>query len=405
MDLLKSNRVTESKKFGFSPNVFYLGLVSFLTDISSEMIVNLLPLFLSQVIGIGTNLIGLIEGIAESTATLAKIFSGWLSDRLGKRKIFTVIGYGLSTVAKPFLYFAGSWVVVLGVRFAERLGKGLRTAPRDALLADSVTKNQMGKGFGFHRAMDTLGAVLGIVGAVLVVLMLQKNQFILDLHTFRTIVVISIVPAVIALILLIVYVHDRKREPHQRVAGSIKTLDKRYKLFLLIMFVFTLGNSSDAFLILRASNLNISIIGILLIMALFNLVHVVTAIPAGMLSDRFGRKKVIITGWIIYAFVYLGFALAIASWQIVLLFATYGLYYGTTDGVAKAFVADMVPSEKRGVAYGFYHGVVGIALFPASLIAGILWQKINPAAPFYFGAILATIAAIALLFVTGRKKE
>ena len=390
--------------FGLNPNVFFLGLVSFLTDVSSEMIFTLLPLFLFNVLHAPTTIIGLIEGAAESIASLLRIFSGWLSDRLGKRKFLTILGYGLSTFAKPFMYIVTTCSLAFGVRFADRVGKGIRTAPRDALVADSLTPEQRGKGFGLHRAMDTFGAVVGIISAVVVVFLWQGENWALTRDTYQQLVLIGVIPAVLALFIFF-FVREPKREilegapPTAKLGGLLSGFDKRFKLFLGITFLFTLGNSSDAFLILRAQNLGNPVLYILLMLVLFNFVYASISTPAGILSDKLGRKRIILLGWLVYALVYLGFALVSpsASWQLWLLFALYGLYYGLAEGVARAFVADLVPAERRGTAYGLFHGVVGITLLPASLIAGWLWQAVNPAAPFLFGAGLAFLAMIALL--------
>jgi MFS family permease len=408
----KQIKVTERKRiFGLNPNIFFLGLVSFLTDVSSEMIFTLLPLFLANILGAAAVIIGFIEGVAESTASLFRIFSGWLSDRLGERKSLAIIGYGLSTLAKPFMYIAATWGLVLGVRFADRLGKGIRTAPRDALVADSVSAEERGKGFGFHRAMDTSGAALGLVVAAAVVFFLQKGNLELVRNTYQWLVLIGIVPAVLALFMFFFVREARKGSSEQNdfnsktsprsfdrsFSGTKTGFDKRFKVFLGIMFLFTLGNSSDAFLILRAQNVGNCVLYILLMLILFNIVYATVSIPAGILSDKLGRRRIIVFGWLVYAFTYLGFALASASWQIWLLFAFYGVYYGLAEGVARAFVADLVPEDRRGTAYGLFHGIVGITLLPASVIAGWLWQAFSPAAPFYFGAGLAFLAMIGLL--------
>ena len=391
--------------FGLNPNVFFLGLVSFLTDVSSEMIFTLLPLFLANILGAATVIIGFIEGVAESTASLLKIFSGWLSDKLGKRKSLAFIGYGLSTLAKPFMYIATTWGLVLGVRFADRFGKGVRTAPRDALVADSVSAEQRGKAFGFHRAMDTSGAALGLVLAAAVVFLLQKGALELIRDTYQWLVLIGIIPAVLSLFIFF-FIREASRGPSPQSQseclekdsqGTKAGFDNRFKLFLGIMFLFTLGNSSDAFLILRAQNLGSPVLYILLMLVLFNVVYAAVSIPAGMLSDKLGRRWIIFLGWLIYALSYLGFAVASASWHMWLLFALYGVYYGLAEGVARAFVADLVPEDRCGTAYGLFHGVVGITLLPASVIAGWLWQAISPAAPFYFGAGLAFLAMVGLL--------
>jgi MFS family permease len=401
----KQSQIKGRKRiFGLNPNIFFLGLVSFLTDVSSEMIFTLLPLFLANILGVATVIIGFIEGVAESTASLINIFSGWLSDRLGKRKSLAVIGYGLSTVVKPFMYVTTTWGLVLGVRFVDRFGKGIRTAPRDALLADSVSAEERGKGFGFHRAMDTSGAALGIFAAAAVVFLFQRGTLELVRNTYQWLVLIGLIPAVLSLFIFF-FVREARNSSspknHSEVDRSSQDtkagLDNRFKLFLGIMFLFTLGNSSDAFLILRAQNLGNCVLYILLMLILFNIVYSSVSIPAGMLSDKLGRRRIIVLGWLVYAATYLGFAVASASWQIWLLFAFYGVYYGLAEGVARAFVADLVPEDRRGTAYGLFHGIVGVSLLPASVIAGWLWQAISPAAPFYFGAGLAFLAMLGML--------
>ena len=397
--------------FGFSRNVFFLGVVSFLTDVSSEMIFTLLPLFLLNVLRVGTPVIGLIEGIAEGTASLLKVLSGWLSDRLGRRKGLAVFGYSLSTLVKPFLYFATTWGAAAGVRFVDRVGKGIRTSPRDALVADSAPPEEMGKSFGFHRSMDTLGAVLGLSVAALVVYVVQQGGLELTRDAFQTIVLVGIVPAVLAVLVLLFFVRERGKGagsespaasfggPPAEAVNARKGFDLRFKLFLVVVVVFTLGNSSDAFLILRAQDLGFSVPQVLLLFVAFNLVYALVSLPAGLVSDRLGRKGVIVVGWSIYALAYLGLAVTSAAWQVWLLFALYGLYYGVAEGVSRAFVADLVPAERRGTAYGLYHTAVGLSLLPASLIAGWLWHLIGPEAPFFFGAVTAGVAALGFLLL------
>ncbi len=401
----------ESRVLGMSRNVFFLGVVSFLTDVSSEMIFTLLPLFLKNVLSVGLPVIGLVEGIAEGTASLLKVFSGWLSDRLGRRKSLAVVGYGLSTLAKPALYFAGNWGMAAGVRFADRVGKGIRTSPRDALVADSSTPEEMGKSFGFHRGMDTAGAVLGLGLAAAIVYLVQRGGLELTKDAFQTIILVGVVPAVLAVAVLVLFVRERKGaigsppvgaeacEDDGTPASRQGGFDLRFKVFLAIVVVFTLGNSSDAFLVLRAQNLDFSVVRILLLLLVFNAVYAAVSAPAGSISDRLGRKGVIMVGWAIYAITYLGLALASEAWHVWLLVALYGLYYGVAEGVTRAFVADIVPCERRGTAYGLYHTAVGLSLLPASLIAGWLWHLVGPAAPFYFGAGMAAaaMAAFALL--------
>jgi MFS family permease len=405
--------------FNLSANIFLLGLISLLTDVSSEMIFTLVPLFLSNIIGASTIIIGLVEGIAESTASLLKVFSGWFSDKLGKRKIITFIGYALSTVVKPLMYFAGNWGMVLGIRFADRVGKGIRSAPRDALVADSLQVGERGKGFGIHRAMDTAGAALGLIGAAIIVFLLQGQSLQLDIGTYQMLVIIGSIPAVLALFVFF-YVRDIKRanknnntEKNGLAGENIQNsgkisfkrfkLDKKYVLFLLVIFIFTLGNSSDAFLILKAQNAGNCVLNVLLMMIVFNISYAVISVPAGTLSDKINRKYVIALGWFIYTLTYLGFAIFSASWQIWLLFILYGVYYGFSEGVARAYVADLVSEEQRGTAYGIFHGVVGVTLLPASILAGWLWQAFSPSAPFYLGAILSAVAIILFLILFRNK--
>ncbi len=388
--------------FGLNPNVFFLGLVSLLTDISSEMIFTLIPLLLWNVLRVGTPIIGLIGGLSESTDAIFRILSGWISDRLGKRKPLAVLGYGLSTIAKPFMYLASTWGSVLAVRFGDRVGKGIRTSPRDALVADSVSAGERGKGFGLHRAMDTMGAVLGLAIAAVIVYLVQGGGLTLGEETYQWLVVVGVVPAVLAVLVLLFFVRERKQSSAGNISPKVGFkrvggFDTRFKLFLVIMAVFTLGNSSDFFVILRAQDLGSSVLYVVLMLVVFNIAYSVTSLPAGMLSDRLGRRRVIVLGWFIYALVYLGFAMASETWQIWLLFACYGVYYGVVEGVARAFVADLVPEERRGTAYGLYHGVVGLTLLPASLIAGWLWQAYSPAAPFLFGAGLAFLAMLGIM--------
>jgi len=389
------------KVFGLNPNVFFLGMVSLLTDVSSEMIFTLVPLFLFNVLSIGTPIIGLVGGLSESIDAVFRIFSGWLSDRMGKRKPLAVLGYSISTIAKPFMYLASSWGAVLAVRFGDRVGKGIRTSPRDALVADSVSAGERGRGFGLHRAMDTTGAFLGLAIAAVIIYQVQGGELVLSLKTYQWLILIGVVPAVLAVLVLLFFVRERRSSAgnasSQVGLRSIGGFDTRFKLFLAVMAVFTLGNSSDFFVILRAQDLGSPVLYVVLMLVVFNIAYAVTSIPAGILSDRLGRRWVITLGWFIYALVYLGFALASELWQVWLLFAIYGVYYGMVEGAARAFVADLVPAEKRGTAYGLYHGVVGLTLLPASMIAGWLWQAYSPAAPFYFGAGLAFLAMLGIM--------
>lgn len=393
-------------------NVWVVTATSFLTDISSEMIVHALPLFLANVLGVRTSVIGLIEGLAETVASLLKIFSGWLSDRLGTRKGLAVAGYGISSLVKPFLYLATTWPGVLAVRFVDRLGKGVRTAPRDALLADSIDARQRGLAFGLHRAGDTAGALVGVLLALLIVWITQSGALTLSRATFQRLVWWSLLPAFLAVIVLAAFSREvAVTGQRERPRLSWRGLDVRFRRFMLVILLFTLGNSADAFLILRAQERGLNVLGVLGMLATFNLVYALAAGPAGALSDRIGRQRLLVGGWLIYGLLYLGFALAQTAAVVWVLYGLYGLYYGAVEGTAKAYVADLVPSAQRGTAYGVYHAAVGVAAFPASLIAGILWQGVGswqgfgPQAPFFFGAALAFAAILLFVFPNLRHDE
>jgi MFS family permease len=384
-------------------NVWALSLTSLLTDISSEMVLSLLPLLLVSVLGVRTGVVGLIEGVAEASASLLKLGSGWLSDRLLRRKPLVVTGYGLSAFARPFLLVAGSWAAVLAVRFADRVGKGLRSAPKDALLAESTRPEQRGLAFGLHRAADTIGAVLGLAVALVVVLLGGQTQALTEV-TFRRVVLVSILPALLAL--FVVVLGTREVLTPGRAASTHghhwRSLGTPFLLYLGTIALFTLGNSSDAFLILRASSVGLTVSGVLVMLIGFNLVYALVSTPAGALSDRVGRKRVLLVGWILYCVVYLGFAMMQAPLQAIGLMCLYGVYYGLVEGVSRALVADLVPADRRGTAYGMYAATVGLMLLPASLIAGVLWQGLGawgglgPSAPFVFGAALAGLALFLL---------
>ncbi len=382
-------------------NVWIVTATSLLTDISSEMIVYLVPLFLANVLGVRTAIIGLIDGVAETTASLLKIYSGALSDKLGKRKWLTVAGYALSTIAKPFLYIANAWGWVLGVRFADRVGKGIRTAPRDALVADSIDSNQRGLAFGLHRAGDTLGAFLGLGAAAAIVGLTQSQADLLTRSTFQLAILVSIIPAVLAVLVLALGAKDvAKANPSARPTLSLKGFDSRFKTFLVIIVLFTLGNSSDSFIVLRGQERGLNVLQVMLMVMTFNFIYAVLAGPLGALSDKIGRRRLILFGWLAYGLVYLGFAFSQTGWHVWALFGLYGIYYAATEGVAKALIADLVPESMRGTAYGLYAAAVGLTALPASLIAGILWQGIGAwtgfgaSAPFAFGAAMALLAGV-----------
>jgi MFS family permease len=388
------------KLFGLHPNIFFLGLTSLLNDFSSELIFTLLPLFLTNILGVSTVIVGLIGGISGSSDALFRIWSGWYSDKIGKRKSFAVLGYAVSTLAKPFMYIATSWGAVTGIRFADRMGKGIRNAPRDALVADSASAKERGKAFGLQRAMDTSGAVIGLAAAAIIIYLVQGDAADLEITTFHWMVIVGIIPGILGTLVILFLVRDVKRKKAAKQEGietqTASGLSTKFKIYMVLLGIFTLGSTSDFFVILRAQNLGNSLIYIALILVMFNIVYAVAAVPAGMISDKLGRRGLIIVGWLIYAAVYIGFAVANAPWHIWVLFAVYGIYYGIVEGVSRAFVADLVPVEKRGTAFGWYNGVLSIALLPASLIAGWMWSAVSPASTFYFGAGMALIAAIGI---------
>jgi MFS family permease len=306
-------------------------------------------------------------------------------------------------MAKPFFYFANSWGMVAGVRWADRVGKGVRTAPRDALVADSIDNRHRGLAFGFHRAADTGGALLGLLIALLVVWLTQSSSQELGRSTFQTVVLISLIPAVLAVLSLAIGAQDvAVKEKRQAPRITFKGLGKPFLVFMIIVGIFDLGNSSDAFLVLRAQERGLNVLGVLGMLATFNLVYTLVSTPAGSLSDRVGRRRIIVGGWLVYALIYLGFALAGMGWHVWVLYALYGVYYGLAYGTTKAMVADIVAPELWGTAYGTYNAVLGILDFPASLIAGLLWDGMGswrgfgPSAPFFFGGALALLAAVAM---------
>jgi MFS family permease len=403
----KTKEYTHKKIWGMHHNIFFLGLVSLLTDVSSEMIFTLVPLVVVNILGGGPIFVGLIGGVTESFDAFFRIFSGRISDRLGKRKILAVLGYSVSTIVKPFMLLNMAWTGVLAVRFGDRLGKGIRSSSRDALIADSVSPEMRGKGFGVHRTMDTAGAFLGLVISAIIIYAIQGGGS-LTMESYRWMVIIGIIPAIIAVIILITGVHEKGLPTKASSATGATTsrntpFSSRFKLFMAVMGIFTLGNSSDFFVILRAENLGVSALNITIMLVLFNLTYFLVSTPSGILSDKLGRRKVIGIGWAIYSLVYLGFAVASSVWHVWVLFAAYGIYYGMVEGATKAFVADLVPAERRGTAYGYYNGMVGLMLLPASVLAGWLWETVSPATPFYLGAGLACLAMVGMLAVVKEK--
>lgn len=374
---------------GISRNVWWLGVTSFCTDISSEMLYPLVPIFVTVTLGAPASIVGLIEGVAEASASFLRLFSGWLSDRLGRRRALVIAGYALSAAGKPLLAAAGTWLVVLVARFTDRVGKGIRTSARDALLADSATQATRGRAFGFHRSADTLGAVLGPLLAIPLLAVTHQG--------LRLVFVLSVIPAACGLAALFA-VRDPSLGPRPEAPPrlSLGALDAPFRRYLLALAIFALGNSSDAFIILRGRQLGLSLVAVILAYAAYNLIYSLSAYPAGIMSDRIGRRPMIVAGFALFAIVYLGFGAVRAGWQLWGLLAVYGLYNGLTDGLTRALAADLSAPQARGTAIGWVHMVLGAGALVASLVAGILWTSVGPAAPFFYGAALAAVAAVCL---------
>lgn len=401
---LAGERPSLATEVRLDPTVKALGVVSLLNDLSSEVAVRTLPLFLSQVLGVRTGIIGLIEGIAESTATLLKLFSGYLADRIGRKKALALWGYGLSAFAKPLLYFATGWGLVLAVRFLDRVGKGIRTAPRDALIADVTAAEHRGRAFGFNKAMDKAGAVLGLLLAAALLYWSQRDSLTLTRESYQWLVLLAVLPGLASVGVLARWVRERPRTPATTWTAVIREQPVgRFWAFIGILVLFTLGNSSDAFLMLRAQTLGLTTVEIFLAVALFSFIITLTSTTGGTLSDVLGRRGLIVAGWLIYAVIYLGFAFAEVRWHVWVLYAGYGLYYGAFQGAANALVADLVPEDLRGTAYGIFNGALGVAAFPASLFAGLLWDWYGPAAPFLAGGALALVASGGVLLIPARR--
>ena len=385
---------------GLPRNVIAIGLVSLLNDASSEIIYPLLPVFLATSLGASAIAIGVIEGFAESMSSLLKLFAGYLSDRLGKRKLLVVAGYSLASLVRPMLAFAQTWTQVLGIRIADRVGKGFRTAPRDAMIADTVQVEQRGIAFGFHRAMDHCGAMIGpLLGYVLVVL-LAANHESLTRAEFSRVFLVASIPALMAVIVAIFFMREspvHKHHESELPKLSLRGFDSNFKRFLLVLALFTLSNSSDSFLILRAVDAGVSAAVIPLLWAAHHGTKVLSSLFGGDLSDRLGRKRLIVSGWVLYAAVYAGFAFATQSISLWILFLIYGIYFGLVEGAEKALVADLVRPEQRGTAYGLYNLAFGVTVFPASLLMGMIWYWQGPATAFLASAFMGATAAILLL--------
>lgn len=398
MDETESTHIADANKApqednGLGRNVVALGWVAFFGGLAQDMIQPILPVFYTSVLGLNKEFIGLIEGLMTTIVSLMKIGAGYLSDALGVRKAIVFIGYALSAVARFLFGFAGNGTAVLGLRSADGVGKGLKDAPRDALVAGSAGNRKLGFAFGVQRTLDTLGSAVGpLISYGLLQLWMQHT------NKYREVFWVAGIIAMLPLLIIGLWVKERK-QPVNKQSISLKVLRGPFVWFLIVMLVFTLGNSSDAFLIMRANDVGVAPETIPLVIAAFNLISALAAIPAGKLSDRIGRRKAITIGWAIYAVTYLGFAVMRVSWMAWGFYLLYGLYYAFTEGAGKAMVAELVPEANRGAAFGLYNASIGVMALPASLIAGVLWNRVAPAAPFAFGALMAFIAFVALWFV------
>lgn len=374
-------------------NIIFLGMISFFTDLSSEMVYPLIPIYLTSVMGATPAIIGIIEGIAESMASLLKVYSGYISDKYKKKKKIAFLGYSCGMIYKILLIVSTSWIGILIARMSDRFGKGIRTAPRDVMISDCIKKGDGGKVFGIHKMLDMAGSALGII----IVFFIMKY---LGRDSYKTVFILSLIPMFIALIIFVFIKEKKVNEVHSKREPfwiNIKNLDKSLKLYLLIVFLFTLGNSSNAFLILRATNVGFSGGDVIILYFLYNVIASIFAIPFGKMSDKKGRKKILIFSYLIFSFVYLLFAFALNSLMIISAFIIYGLYTAMITGGEKAFISEISPKELKGTMLGLHGSLTGIALLPASIIAGFLWTKIGGYAPFVFGSLLSFASAIILL--------
>ena len=376
-----------------------LAAVSFLTDVSSEMIYPLLPVFLTTVLGANASFIGAIEGAAETTAALLKLASGWWSDRVRKRKPLVFWGYAIASTMRPLVAIATSAVQVLLIRVADRVGKGIRNAPRDALIAESVDPSIRGRAFGFHRAADHAG---GVVGPLIAFAVLSYH-----VAELRTVFWLAAIPGVLSVLVVAFAVRDIPRTATVKSAAPdlSQPLSARFWRVLAVIFVFTLGNSTDAFLLLRASQLGVPVALAPILWAALHVVKSASSTPGGALSDRIGRRPTLVMGWVLYAAVYLGFARATSAWHAWALFAVYGVFFGLTEGSERALIADLVALERRGTAFGWYNLAIGLGALPASLLFGYVWDHAGPATAFLMGASLGLAAAIGLVVATSGQQQ
>ena len=381
-------------------NIFFLGLVSFFTDLSTEMVYPLVPLYLAAVFGVTPVFIGFIEGIVESLASLLKVYSGYITDRFQKKKALAFAGYAGGAIYKILLILATSWVGVLIARIIDRTGKGIRTTPRDVLISESADKKSFGKAFGLHKALDMAGASLGIF---IVFLLLTSG-----VTAFRTLFMASIIPAVFGLAMFI-FIKEKKNvrqtTSRQNFLKSFRNLDKRLKIYLFVVLIFTLGSSSKIFLLLRAQYVGFGDSSVVLLYLVYTITCSILAFPLGKLSDRIGRKALLVMGYMVFAIVYLGFAVSLGQAFIAVMFILFGAYTAMIIGVQRAFVSEIAPPNIKGTLLGLQATAAGIVLLPANIIAGVLWETLGAAAPFYFGAVMGVVAALVLLVFLKPIKE
>ncbi len=409
----------DRKILGVSTTVFTLGIVSLLTDVSSEMLIPIVPQFLRFAIGASTLNIGVIEGIAEATASVLRVYAGYLADKFGRPKLLAVVGYGLSAASKPFYLLAASWPDVLGIRFADRFGKGIRSAPRDVLIADTTEESERGRAFGLHRAMDTTGAMIGPLIVALLVMFFFGREFITapgEKHRpiYHLIFIAATVPAVLGWLVLTVFVREKRHaDTAKRPEIKLSALDNRFRMFLAIVTLFSIGNSSDAFLVLRATSpkadggVGMAFLTFLWVYVVFNGLSALVSLRSGVLSDKIGRKPIIVAGWLVFSVVYFAMARIGTPTGVWIWFIVYGIYYGMTEGMLRAYAVDLAPQHLRGTAVGAYFTFTGVALLPASIIAGALWKHFGSGAPFYYGAATSLVSAVllALLVKTGNAER
>jgi MFS family permease len=385
---------------GLTLNIILLGLVSMFTDLSSQMVFPVIPLYLTTVLGAGAAVVGVVEGAAETTASLLKVLSGYFSDRLRKRKLFVLFGYSLSAITKPLFALASTWGFVVFVRVLERIGKGVRDAPRDAIVADSVDEKTRGKAYGFQRALDGLGSVLGAVLAF----------FLLPVLGFKNLFLFAFLPGLIAII-VILFIQEKKAAspkkaiPELSIKDSLSRLSPNLKLFIIVSAVFTFANFGYAFLLLKAKGIGLSDENAIMLYVLYYLAYTLTIIPTGMLSDKIGRRPLLIGGYALFILISIGLIFAQSMAAVILFFILYGIFFGMTDGVQRAFIADLAPKDLKGTALGAFYTITGLVALPAGLILGLIWDRMGPGSTFIFACAAGILSLVLFMFVREKNQE